>query len=398
MSTTMAPNARRSVRSSPYPAPQQVSEKGPAGNPAVATTDSSKRRRRRHHHHHESSTKKSRQYDVVERDERSSKSEKADNSSNGTTTTNGDWVEPPLRQPVPSYEDTPWSGVSNANNPVLQTMRPLGQAPTTADMRKVGLLHSSKPSPRQTPAANDTSKPSPPVAAAGKKQRSSHPSSNKAITTGNKSTAKEEVAWADNSKAGFAEDLAALARLPLPDGTDFDVAKLKTVIEAAMHLASQSGSRVVSLGLLRIWANSRDDPFMLYVLDGMVNGSGPREVAAFQTLIHRAVHEVRQERELAAADHQAAPPAAEVHRSGSVVSSTSALSSAKSLDDDAFAAGPEEPPQETFEAKQNRLRQPVPDIVPPESNLRSSLSRESRSLTPPSSRADEEMYDVSDML
>ena len=324
--------------------------------------------------------KKSRTDSGPERAERA----KWANAGAGELTTNSSgenrtaWVEPPLRPPAPSYEDTPWSGVSNAHNPVLHTMRPLGQGPTPADLRKTGLLNSAKPSPHQTPA-NDGG----PVKTSTRRKRSSRPAKRGMFSEKPASSAKEEAAWPDNSKAGFDEDLAALARLPLPDSSEFNVAKLKTVIEAAMHLAAASGSRVVSMGLLRIWANSNDDQFILYILDGMVNGSGPREVAAFQTLVHRAVHEVRSENEErdAAKDVNNVPHVEPtVNRSGSVVSSTSALSSAKSLDEDESSQSP----QETLEVKRNRLRKTFPDFVAHESSLRSSLSRASRSLTPPS--------------
>lgn len=288
------------------------------------------------------------------------------------------WAEPPVRDPVPSYEDTPWSGVSQSENPVLASMRPLGQVPTNADLRKAGLI-SSKPSPRPIPANE------------GDKNgvnggNGDHPF--KSPLPG-----AQHVMWPDNSKSAFDEDFAALTALPLPASTEFDVERLRTAIEAAMRLAATSQNRAVSRGLLRIWTNSSSDSFLLSVLNSVVKEDpSARDMAAFQALIRRAVKEVKAEE-----DSVPTYTAPALVRSGSVTS-TSSLSSAKSLDAETFAPGmspakardnsgqqkralEEEDVEDAMSVKRCRLQRPLPDLVPRESRLRSSLAQDGPSNT-----------------
>jgi hypothetical protein len=62
--------------------------------------------------------------------------------------TSSAWVEPPLRAPAPSFEDS--RGLERVG--VLENMQPLGTAPTHRLLQKLK-LSTARPSPRATPAA-----------------------------------------------------------------------------------------------------------------------------------------------------------------------------------------------------------------------------------------------------
>lgn len=378
----MARNLRSSARTSPYPSRQSTPLNAKTSNSFTDTSRTPKHGRRTGR---DSRAGTDPGPDGNERSGKTAVNSTASPNGTDASSPSTGWTEPPVKVPVPSYQDTPWSGVCNNQNPVLQTMRPLGQPPTPADLRKAGLMP-AKPSPRATPA---NGKPRGPVN--GNKGDKQHKSP---------SLRKERVPWDDNSKAGFEQDFAALAALPTPISNEFEVNKLMAVIEASMRMAAATENRAISRGLVRIWANSSKDRFSLFVLDGMAKPEpGPREISAFQALIRRAIKEVRAEDSLVST--HAAPA---MIRADSVAS-TSSLSSAKSLDAETFAPGVArtitapsksldangkqkhtlgEHSEEPVASKRRRLQKPLPEIVPRESRIRSSLARDSSSRTPSS--------------
>lgn len=325
------------------------------------------------------------------------------NGINGTQSAEqkGDWDEPQLRTPAPSYDDTPWSAVSSSANPVLGTMRPLGSMPSAADLRKVGLV----PSKPGTPSILAMKEP--------------QPASNEEKKDENAQTPftpdEEPVPEPTSNKPTVEEDLAAFAVLPVPDSTEADVETLKATLESALRLASDAGNRAVIKGLLRLWEKCGSDPYALSVLDGVCQEapSSPQRLM-FQSVTRDAWNELEFQEN--AVDQSTAPPAMGRARSASSVSS---LSSAKSLEPETFAPAPvasttpatrvrkgkqskktaqkkkaperrsavsaaelqrraeSENPEsstEAVQAKKTRLRKPVPKIVAPESGIRSSLA------------------------
>lgn len=216
---------------------------------------------------------------------------------------NSPWVEPPLRPAQPSYRDTPWSAVSSDKNPVLASMRPLGAMPTAADLRKVGLSVPAKSLPRPSTAN----------------------------PKGPKKTASQENG-ADRAAATAPisrEVTAELASLPLPTSSEYDVGRMKSVVESAIRHADDSQNRAVARGLRRLWAKSSTDPFVLSVLDSVIrNQPGPRQKAVFKAVMRDAFKSVRADAPL-----KGSVP---ITRTRSA-SSTSSLSSAKSLDADSSA-------------------------------------------------------------
>ncbi|KAL2000632.1 hypothetical protein VTN02DRAFT_2833 [Thermoascus thermophilus] len=355
-----------------------------------------------------------------------------------------EWVEPPLRAPAPSYRDTPWSGVSHDKNPVLATMRPLGAMPTASDLRKVGLA------PTKAPARPVARKRSPKEAGDGENEENGNERPKSASTSAEELTRsaspqaagqrglperEEQIRRPTRSKSATdnpGKDAAdangtRLAGLPVPTSTEYNVEKIKSAVESALRMADDTGNRAVIRGLRRIWEESSSDPFLLSVLDGVVKQNpGPRQRFVFQTVMRDAFKSVKAETQSASA------PMARTRSA----TSTSSLSSAKSLDAETFAPGMEPgagkptgrakgksakpaaakgkegkdkdkglvseplsrrsafPPsdaalqrkraleedpnfsEEAIEAKRSRLRRTFSEVVPRESRIRSSLSRD----------------------
>ncbi|PWY79734.1 PHD finger domain protein [Aspergillus heteromorphus CBS 117.55] len=331
-----------------------------------------------------------------------------------------DWMEPPLRVPVPSYDDTPWSAVSHSGNPILSTMRPLGAMPTSSDLRKVGLVP-VKPSVQNIPAKRNLQ-----AASNGEKTK------NKPRTP--VTPAEEPIPEPITTKVKPLEDMSHFTSLPVPTSTDVDVDRIKDAVEKAVRLALETNNIPVSRGLLRLWETCHKDPFALSILDGICQENpGPRERSVFQSVMRSAWKEVQAE----AGDDLTPAPVVARPRSASSLSS---LSSAKSLDVETFAPGmtpgattarhrgkgkqakggtrmnvrdllnPEpttaaagvppppsaateespqkraledEPtPEETARVKRTRLQKTLPTIVASESRLRSSLASQSASNAP----------------
>lgn len=318
------------------------------------------------------------------------------------------WVEPPLREPEPSFADTPWCNVSHHANPVLSSMRPLGTMPSAADLRKVGLAPikpsvqniSAKKESRATPngEGGDT-KPQTPL-----------------------TPAEEPMDEPLSTKNKASPDMSAFTSLPVPTSTDVDVDRIKVAVEKALRLALETNNRPVSRGLIRLWETCNKDPFALSILDGICQENpGPRERSAFQSVMRAAWKEVQAE----ADEDIATAPVLARPRSASSISS---LSSAVSLDAETFAPGmapgaatsrarargrkakrgapkkkepvappsaatappqkhalEDEPnPEEEARIKRTRLQKPLPTIIALESQMRSSLASDPQQSNVPS--------------
>ncbi|KAL4976828.1 hypothetical protein BDW66DRAFT_133826 [Aspergillus desertorum] len=324
--------------------------------------------------------------------------ETATNGLNGTELSGHSvgWTEPEPRAPVPSYLDTPWSNVSNAHNPVLGTMRPLGALPTTADRRKAGLA----PSHPGTPSIPIAKEPRP--VSNGEKMDDNPPTP---LTP-----AEEQAPELILPRPTIEEDLAAFTILPVPTSVDADVDTLKAAVETAIHLASNANNRLVLNGLLRLWEKCGNDPYALTILDGVCQEApdSPQR-SMFQKVMRSVLGELGSQE--TANTEPSAPSGPGRARSASSVST---LSSAKSLDAETYAPVPvvavtsaprtkkgqqsknatqkkipalssldlqrqrasenRELSEEAIQAKKSRLRKSLPKIATSESRIRSSLT------------------------
>jgi len=86
---------------------------------------------------------------IVER-EAASRGAEAPAGKNGQQTTLDKWVEPPVRAPVPSFEDS--KGLERVG--VLELIQPLGVPPSQKLLQKLKLNY-ARPSPRGTPTQNE---------------------------------------------------------------------------------------------------------------------------------------------------------------------------------------------------------------------------------------------------
>ncbi|GKZ81092.1 hypothetical protein AnigIFM56816_005603 [Aspergillus niger] len=321
------------------------------------------------------------------------------------------WVEPPLREPEPSFADTPWCNVSHHANPVLSSMRPLGTMPSTADLRKAGLAP-IKPSVQNISAKKESQATPNGEGADNKPQTPLTP-------------AEEPMDEPLPTKSKVSPDMSAFTSLPVPTSTEVDVDRIKIAVEKALRLALETNNRPVSRGLIRLWETCNKDPFALSILDGICQENpGPRERSAFQSVMRAAWKEVQAE----ADEEFATAPVLARPRSASSISS---LSSAVSLDAETFAPGmapgaatsrarargkpakrgapsakekesaapssaatalpqkhaleDESNPEEGARIKRTRLQKPLPTIVALESHMRSSLTSDPQQSNVPSS-------------
>ncbi|KAJ9254549.1 hypothetical protein DTO212C5_9230 [Paecilomyces variotii] len=336
-----------------------------------------------------------------------------------TPTPTTDWTEPPLRAAAPSYVDTPWSAVSSSANPVLSDMRPLGAMPNASDLRKAGLSSSTtKTTPRYIIVKKRTNTGA--TVANGNHVRERPKSASASTEEPAKGTANSKPSANQLPENTTETDAFDLRALPVPHSAQYNVEKIKSVVENALRLAEASGDRAVARGLRRLWTESDKNGFFLSVLDGVARQQPADEhKSAFQGAMREAFKSLRAEEQ--SAGKVSTPPRTRTRSA----TATSSLSSAKSLDADTFApamgAGEKPPPkpkgkgkepllrstalpaseasqqrkrarqedpefsEEAIAEKKSRLRRTFSDLVARESRLRSSLGPESRSSPGPES-------------
>ncbi|KAB8077049.1 hypothetical protein BDV29DRAFT_188996 [Aspergillus leporis] len=193
--------------------------------------------------------------------------------------------------------------------------------PSAADLRKAGLAP-AKPSTQNIVT---------------KKEHRSVPNGDKEV--GKPQTpltpAEEPIPEVEPPKDITVQDVTTLTALPIPSSADVNVEKLRSAVESALHLASETGNRPVIRGLLHLWETCGKDSFALSVLDGVCQANpGPREQSAFQSVMRSAWKEVQSEEST-----EVAPTAIPTVGRTRSASSVSSLSSAKSLDAETFAPG-----------------------------------------------------------
>ncbi|RHZ63076.1 putative PHD finger domain protein [Aspergillus thermomutatus] len=375
------------------------------------------------------------------------------------------WVEPPLRSPVPSYADTPWSAVSNAANPILATMRPLGSMPTATDLRKAG-LKPAKPAkpvkpitslskellalqndmsqtedPISTPASQNPPTPAsqsetPNVSQSEVLQPSQNinlqvlPNGGIDAQTPQESATAAEKTQSENSKPCSYEEIDALLSLPICDSVKLDLEQTKYAMKVTLQMAADTDNTKVVKSLFSIWTKATQDPMVMSVIHGMCKKEvGNWNANAFHDLIRAALRELRKE------DATDVPTAAAPLDMTRTQSATTATSSSSALSPEAQTSAPTTVPtpvmvtaaagrsklrakgkqakaaatkaankdkskqtrqsafpssdarkraleddpefsEEAIRAKRQRLQQPLPDIVPEESGVRSTLSHE----------------------
>ncbi|KMK61355.1 PHD finger domain-containing protein, putative [Aspergillus fumigatus Z5] len=322
------------------------------------------------------------------------------------------WVEPPLRSPAPSYADTPWSAVSNAANPILATMRPLGSMPTAADLRKAG-LKPTKPSKPITSLAkellalqNDMSQNDEPMSQNEETPASLNPptpasqsetpklSQSEALQspqnvnlqalpngridaqTPQEAATPADKTHSEGSKPCSYEEIDALLALPVCNSVKLDLEKTRDAVKETLRMASDTNNSKVVKSLFNLWTKATQDPMVMSVVHGMCKKEILDPQTSAPTTVPTPIVAADATRsKLRSKGKQAKVNATKAaNKDKSRQTRQSALPSSdlrkRVLEDDTEFS------EEAIRAKRQRLRQPLPDIVPDESGIRSTLSYE----------------------
>ncbi|KAK2753259.1 hypothetical protein FQN54_007950 [Arachnomyces sp. PD_36] len=256
----------------------------------------------------------------------------------------GPWEEPTLPVPKSSSLDVPKNPFHKTF--ITSTMQPLGQMPTAKQLRNT----------RATPA-----KSAPPPLDKGKKRsfeevdaeaqengderpKTATPSvegpgqtdSSRAEGSAGPLGREERVTRSTRSRTGLenpaGEAPAAVnghgpAVLSTPTSRSRD--RISEIVDAAIVRAESRNDLVVARGLRRIWDQSGTDPFLLSVLDAVLNhNADARQRSVFQTVMRETSRMIK-------AEEQAGESVSMTRTQSGT--STSSLSTAKSLDPETFA-------------------------------------------------------------
>ncbi|KAK2831908.1 hypothetical protein FQN49_007050, partial [Arthroderma sp. PD_2] len=255
------------------------------------------------------------------------------------------WVEPRLKTLEPTFREF---GFARAG--VLATMMPLGTRPNLTTRRRAGI---ASPPPAATASKvtkrkggrsakpkrttkNVTERPSTASTSAEDAAAISDSSRAEGIIQGvlEREERSEPASRMTRSKAGKdkLDDSAdsQSAGPAIPSSRKYSSEKLMDILGSAILRAEESNDSKVAGGLRWIKEASASDPFLLGTLEGAINRSAEaHHRSAFQVLMRDAVKRVQTQQDDSAA-------ATEMVRTGSATT-TSSLSTAKSLDADAFA-------------------------------------------------------------
>lgn len=212
------------------------------------------------------------------------------------------WEEPPLARARPTWmEDYP---ESTQPFDILRTMKPLGQYPSNAEYKSVGLAPPSREALKQAQLASraeiddadlmtDT-----PITPAGEEamfskatstgnDEENQPSLSSAETTGGEILSHLTfpslpslsplphhpetplVTAAVDGMAGGPDFLAVLATLPSPASKTYDVGQLQGVVEDAIRNSSGRGDHNVALSLVHYWSRANGDDFKLSLIHNL---------------------------------------------------------------------------------------------------------------------------------
>lgn len=250
------------------------------------------------------------------------------------------WKEPTPAPPKISTKDYHKNPFDDA--PVTKSMQPLGTMPTARQLRAAKIvparLPPSHPASKGTkrkvetdamengakrpktattsvegPGQTDSSRAEGSEGPLGREERETRSTRS---NTGNNNPATEAPATTNGHGP-------AVPSVPTSRSRD----RLSEIVEAAIAKAESQDDLPVSRGLRRIWDASGTDPFLLTVLDAVLNhNADAHQRSVFQTVMRDASREVQ-------TGGQSGEPMARTQSD----SSTSSLSSAKSLDPETFA-------------------------------------------------------------
>lgn len=211
----------------------------------------------------------------------------------------GEWSEPPLRTPAPSFED--YKGLERHG--VLEHMAPLGTLPSS----KVKLRLKAHDTPRRpthlkngelpvTKKEVNTPEPTPPVVSRRSEPRKveeRHPKL---------SSSREREEDQDYKPKSVPKVAATKANPQLsPLGTQNlrlsnSQLRLKEVVDSAAERSRQLGNPILGLAMKKLWEESLHNRTLAELLDAVLSGkTTPRQKTDFQTYIKIAKKQIKQE-------------------------------------------------------------------------------------------------------
>ena len=212
----------------------------------------------------------------------------------------GEWTEPPLRTPAPSFED--YKGLERHG--VLEHMAPLGTLPN----QKVRLrLKAHDTHRRSTHVKNgdlavtkeevNTPEPTLPISSRRSEPRKVEDRSSKL------SSSREREEDQDYKPKSVPKVTAAKATPQLsPLGTanlrlTGSQIKLREVVDSAVERSRQLGNPIVGLAIKKLWEESLHNRTLAELLDGVLSGkTTPRQKTDFQTYIKIARKQIKLEK------------------------------------------------------------------------------------------------------
>lgn len=254
------------------------------------------------------------------------------------------WVEPELPPPTPSYKFDSKKGEKTYH---LASTTPLGVLPSITVRRRLGLIPTSKSSTQISAKKNGTiSAKSTPTGderprTASTSAEEPAPSESPFVEGGFQAFENGgQVPSSTRSRMGNNDTELETAPvnghshpptlLSTPPTLKYHPEKILEVVDAAIARAEELKDTKVVNGLRRIRDATSRDQFLFAVLEGAFNNqAGPHERSLFQTVMRDAIK----------TDRHGAPThdATAMVRTQSTASTSSSLSSAKSLDAETFA-------------------------------------------------------------
>jgi hypothetical protein len=213
------------------------------------------------------------------------------------------WVEPPLRSPVPSYQDY---GVEKVG--VLEQMRPLGQMPPQKAHAQVKrLIHlkngnlSSSTKEVPAPTAESTG------STGSRGEESSLPESTRSQTPPAPSTPAPEKGAARPPSKIFPVK-PANTRLSIPTGVAAtkDQQRLARIMEQAIDRANSVGDETMALALKKLFRDSFNDERLYKILETTLSPGTQTEAEqkVFQSYVKEARHLFKKARSHSSSAHK----------------------------------------------------------------------------------------------
>ncbi|KZF21478.1 hypothetical protein L228DRAFT_239453 [Xylona heveae TC161] len=212
------------------------------------------------------------------------------------------WVEPPLRQPAPSFED--YKGLERHG--VLEHMAPLGALPSAKVKARVkieGPRRAIRGKKRETAAAKERAETPDSSASANTRRSESRKIEEKPSATSLLQEEAAERSFPPSPSPGSGvkavtaakTSIASTSEVKAPDSrTPAGRAKLELIVQAAVRRASELGNPALGLAIKQLHTESLQRRDLADLLDAVLSQrSTPRQTGEFQAYITQARKQIK---------------------------------------------------------------------------------------------------------